>query len=516
MPAAGAILALVLLPAALAAADSRPNLILIVADNQAASLLGPYGNEEIRTPNIDRLAQEGMTFVNAFAANGVCSPSRATLLTGLIPSQTGIHVALQAGTDTEGWSAIEEFRSLPQTLADAGYATGLIGKYHLGNHDEPQLGFRDWVTFTSGHTTAFHDVSVIDNGERYVVEEHLTDFWTRKALTFLERQDGDEPFFLYLAYNGPYMLPPTVTMDVPNRHTDYYRANRPSFPQQPVHPYLRRWTQMRAPSQTMVNEGTTAWTAIGALNNPTAMINTAAETSMVDDGVGQVMDALERLGLDDNTLVIYTSDQGASYGQHGLWGNTSWSFPFTAFDVNMHIPLILRHPGNIDAGARNSRIIAQYDMLPTLLQYLGLEQQRVDNSPGQSFVPLLESRSVDWHDEAFFEFVTVRVLRTPRWKFMKRFDREEPDTLFDMVNDPDETRNLIDDPAHADTIARLDRRLQTFFDRYADPRFDLWNGGTAKGRLLEVHYGKDHIFSDRFPDWQPPFVARETPFSDRN
>jgi arylsulfatase A-like enzyme len=181
----------------------------------------------------------------------------------------------------------------------------------------------------------------------------------------------------------------------------------------------------------------------------------------------------------------------------------------------MHIPLIFRHPGEIDEGSRSSQVIAQYDLLPTLLQYLGLEHGRIENSPGQSFVPLLESRSVDWHGEAYFEFVTVRVVRTARWKYMKRFDRDEPDTLFDMINDPEETHNLIDDPSHKDIVADLDRRLTAFFDRHADPRFDLWKGGTAKGRLLEEHYGKDHIFSDRFPDWRPPCVARETPFSDR-
>jgi arylsulfatase A-like enzyme len=495
------------------AAERPPNVLLIVADNQPASLIGAYGNDAIKTPNIDRLAAEGIRFEHAFAVNGVCSPTRATLMTGLLPSQTGVHVALQAQVDVPGWSAIEEFRTLPQTLNDAGYRTALIGKYHLGNHDEPQLGFEHWITFTSGHTTAFYDVPVIDNGKQYVVEQHLTDFWTDKAVEFLRQQDHDTPFFLYLSYNGPYMLPPSVTMEPRNRHAAYYAEHTPPFPQEPVHPYLRNWAKGRGPTGTMVDEGTTAWTAIGALNNRTAMINTAAETSMVDDGVGKVMAELAALGLDADTLVIYTSDQGASYGHHGIWGNTSWSYPFTVYNVNMQVPLILWHAGRIPASGSNERIVNQFDIFPTLVDYLGVDDKTIENSPGHSFAPMLAGKKTDWTDAAYFEFVTVRAIRTPEWKYMKRFDRDEPDTLFDMRRDPEETRNLLDQPEYADVAAELDGKLTDFFNRYANPRYDLWRGGTAKGRLLEEHYGKDHIFRDRFPDWQSPIIEKAQPYA---
>ena len=125
-----ALLALVCFSAALSAAGSRPNIILIVSDNQSHTLLGTYGNGEIKTPHIDNLAKQGVRFNYAFAVNGVCSPTRATLFTGLMPSQTGIHVALPSDIDVPAWSGIEEFRSLPQTLSEAGYRTGLVGKYH--------------------------------------------------------------------------------------------------------------------------------------------------------------------------------------------------------------------------------------------------------------------------------------------------------------------------------------------------------------------------------------------------
>ena len=500
-------------------APSPPNIILIVADNQSASLIGAYGGREFKTPHIDNLARQGILFSNAFSASGVCSPTRATLLTGLLPSQTGIHVALPSDLDAPGWSGIAEFRSLPQTLAEAGYSTGLVGKYHLGMAQDKQLGFNYWVTFPSGHTTTFYDQTVIDNGEQYQVSEHLTDFWTGKAVEFLAQQRPGKPFFLYLAYNGPYMLPPTVNMETDNRHVEYYRRHTPAMPQAPIHPYLENWARgIRKPSSLMVKEGTTAWEAIRALNNRTAMINAAAETTMVDDGVGKIMDTLRELGLENNTLVIYTSDQGSAYGQHGLWGNTSWSFPFTVQDVNMHIPLIVSHKGEIPEGNTSDRFINQYDLLPTLLDYLGMADKTIANTPGKSFTRLLSGKQVEnWENAAFFEFVTVRVIRTPDWKYMKRLDDEAKGSLFDLVNDPDELRNLIDDPDHKDIVAELDKRLTAFFDRYADRKYDLWKGGSAKALLLEKHYGRDDIFSARFPDWQPPEIRKpEFVFTDLN
>ena len=501
------------MPPGAASAESvaapRPNVILIIADNQPARLLGAYGNSEIATPNIDALARSGTLFRNAFAASGVCSPTRASLLTGLMPSQTGVHVALPGQPELDGWSAIEEFRNLPQTLADAGYATALVGKYHLGRHEHPQLGFSWWVTFPAGHTTTFYDQEVIDNGRSYRVEKHLSDFWTEKAIEFLDtRQGAQDPFFLYLSYNGPYMLPPTVLFPPRNRHAERYRENPPSMPHEPIHPYLEAWARGRGPTEQMLDEGTTAWRAINAINNPVAMINTAAETTMVDDGVGRLLAALHEKGLRDDTLVIYTSDQGARYGHGGMWGNTSWSFPFTVHGVNMEVPLMFAQPGRVAEGRVREEFINQFDVFPTLLDYLGLNDLTIEKSAGRSFAAMLGGADLDWENTAFFEFVTVRVVRTPRWKYMKRFDTNEPHTLFDLVNDPAEKHNLIDDPAHAAVVEELDRRLTAFFARYSAPDYDLWNGGSAKAILLDKHYGRNHIFRDRFPGWREPFVER--------
>ena len=203
-------------------AETRPNIVLIVTDNQSEQVLGAYGKSDIRTPHIDSLAEDGMLFRHAFSASGVCSPTRATLMTGLMPSQHGVHNAMPSQFDIDDWAAVEEFRSLPQTLVESGYATGLVGKYHLGDARQAQMGFEYWVTFPTGHTTTFHGNDIIDNGETYQLDDqHLTDFWTDKALQFIDAQSPEQPFFLYVSYNGPYNLPPLVIAHPRNRHAAY-------------------------------------------------------------------------------------------------------------------------------------------------------------------------------------------------------------------------------------------------------------------------------------------------------
>ena len=273
---------------------TRPNLLLIVTDNQSPGLLGAYGNPDILTPNIDQLAADGLLFEQAYATSGVCSPTRATLLTGLLPSQTGVHNGLPGRFKVPNWSAIEEFRNLPQTLADAGYRTGMVGKYHLGAHAKAQLGFDFWATFRAGHTESFVDVEVTDNGKTLNIADldvHITDYWTQRSVDFVEQQTADQPFFLMVSYNGPYILPPTVNEPPANRHADYYAANPPAMPQFPVHPYLREWAKVTR-MKVDVAGGTYPWAAIDALNNQQAMNKIASEMTMVDDGIGDVLDAL--------------------------------------------------------------------------------------------------------------------------------------------------------------------------------------------------------------------------------
>ena len=502
-----------------------PNIVLILADNLNPTLLGPYGNTDIRTPNLDGMAQEGVTFDRAFAVSGVCSPTRASLLTGLLPSQTGVHNALPSSYDVENWSAIEEFRNLPQTLSDAGYRTGLVGKYHLGQPDNAQLGFDYWVTFPSGHTNSFHGATIIDNGRAYWEEDtHLTDFWTAKAAEFIRKSAGrTEPFFLFLSYNGPYNLAPVVLNPPDNRHAPYYEKHVPASPREPLHPFLKNLIvdaildNREALKDWRTDEGRggnnhqkltwadLAWATADALNDKTAMINVGSEVSMLDDGVGRVLATLETLGLAQDTLVIFTSDQGAAYGQHGLWGNSSQATPVVAYDQNMRIPFIVSHPGKIKAGQTADEMINLYDVLPTLLNYVGLEKLSLRNTPGKSFHDVLLGNKVAWENEVYFEYILTRAIRTPEWKYVKRFLRT-PNELYYLTDDPGENHNLIEDPDYKDTVADLDNRLSVFFNMYAEPEYNVWEGGTAKAVLMCGD--KNEIFEAHFPGWKKPHVEK--------
>jgi arylsulfatase A-like enzyme len=507
-----------------AVAATRPNIVLIVTDNQSEKLLGAYGNSDIRTPNIDSIAGQGMRFTHAYAASGVCSPTRATLMTGLMPSQHGVHNAMPSTFEIEDWAAVEEFRNLPRTLESAGYSTAMIGKYHLGAPQKPQMGFDYWVTFPTGHTTSFHDVQVLDNGATYVLEgEHLTDFWTRKAVDFLESRSNEQPFFLYLSYNGPYNLPPLVLEPPRNRWAAYYAEHAPAFPQEPVNPALRRlaieysnveallaeqgewwYEQAASPDEATARAADSwPWQTIAALNNKTAMIHLASEVSMIDDGVGRVLETLREKGFDDNTIVIFTSDQSSAFGQHGLWGNSSYAQPHPAYMENMRVPLIVREPGMAATGTMSDRVINQVDLFPTILDLAGLTGIRIANSPGRSFAATLHNQAQDGFDAAYYEYITVRAIATREWKYVKRLFGDPPE-LYDLVADPGEYVNLAGNPDHVEVLADLDARLTAFFDEYADDKYDVWHGGTAKALLM--YNDKNEAFEAAFPGFRAPYV----------
>ena len=440
------------------------NLVVIMTDNQGAWTLGCYGNPDIRTPHIDRLASGGMRFTRAMANNAVCSPTRATFLTGLMPSQHGVHCYLRGGRLQMGpkaASTIAEFRTLPEILADAGYACGLVGKWHLGDNLHPQEGFGYWITKPHGHTTAFYDVPIIHEGEVQDEPRYTTEVWTEHATRFI-RANRDQPFFLFLAYNGPYGLGGSLLRPARNRHAAYY-ADKPmtSFPRTEPHPWLKN---NRA-----------------YVGNIQAMRRYAAECSGVDDGVGDVMQTLGRLGLSRNTLVVYVADQGWAGGQGGIWGMGDHTRPLHAFDTTMHIPLIAHHPGGIPGGRTCDRMVATYDLMPTLLGYLGLGDRMpaAPASPGRDASALLRGRAVAWEDVVFYEFENTRAIRTPEWKYVHRHPGG-PHELYHLAADPGEETNLAADPARAARRADLKRRLDAFFARYADPTYDLWRGGRSK------------------------------------
>lgn len=486
------------------------NVLFILTDNQPASILGAYGNPDVRTPNIDRLAREGVRFSNAFAVNGMCSSTRATLMTGLMPSQHGVHNwlddELMDGWPKD-WSAIAEFRTLPLTLANRGYQTAMIGKWHLGQPWRSSVGFQHWVTFTDGHTVDFWNNTIIENGDVYEVKnKHTVDFFAEKAVEFLKDQDSDKPFYLQLNLNGPYLNPPSNMGPARNRHyAKYTGQNFSSFPRVALNANIAE--QLVDPTTRPFLIGKHLQ-SVAMHNDPATMANVASQNTVVDDAVGRVLAALEASGQADSTLVIYSSDQGNFYGQHGLWQHNVVTVPTNLYEAAMNIPLIIRHPGVISPGGNDARLIGQYDVPATILDYLGIDVS-LEGSPGRSFSPLLRGEKSNWNDEVFYEQEESRGIRTPEFAFWNRLEGTGADELYDMKSDPGQHKNLIDDPALAATVIGLEKRLTAFFSHYADSEYDLWHGGIAKGSVV-----RPEIFRKLYgPQWRSRTDLKE-PFTE--
>ena len=456
----------------------QPNILLIMTDNQGAWTLGCYGNTEIRTPALDRLAADGVRFAEACCVNPVCSPNRATCLTGLMPSQHGVHNWLgtekpDAQMGPAAYCTIEEFDNLPRFLSSAGYRCSLSGKWHLGDSLRPQLGFTSWFTMPHGHTRTFYNAEAIRDGAVYREPRYFTDAIADHAIDCL-RASAEEPFFLYVAFNGPYGLDEDLRAGHRNRHTAYY-ADKPlrCFPREEVHPWLRGNRDV--------------------INNDVAIRGYAAAVSGVDDGVARILATLDDLGLRENTIVIFTADQGFYGGHHGLWGMADHARPLPVFDENLRIPLLWRYPSGIPTGGVSNLPVCTYDLYPTLLDVLALPGGARDapwgdglERPGRSYAAALRG------DEA----VARRPADLPRVRehadgARGRLEVHPPPTERPgRVVPPRRRSRRTRQPDRRSGVCRgageMRTRLDAFFARYAQPEYDLWAGGRSKaGRITE-------------------------------
>jgi arylsulfatase A-like enzyme len=503
-----AMVGLICLSGSMSAADSKkpPNVLLIMSDNQPKALLGAYGNKDIKSPNIDRLALDGIRFENVFAVNGMCSPTRATLLTGLMPSQHGLHNWLDdkmLGEWPADWVAIQEFRTLPLTLKNRGFQTALIGKWHLGQPRQPAKGFDYWLTFPYGHTLSFYDNIIIDNGKEYPLKDkHIVDFFTEKAVEYIQNYDGKKPFYLQLVYDGPYMNPPTnVGPDPKNKfYKDYehHKFSESTFPRERINENILQQLYTLDLKKDFMGR---IFMAVLRMNGDQATYaNIAAQNAIVDDGVGKVLAALKSKGIEEDTVVIYMTDQGNLIGQHGIWTHITATTPSSPYNYPLNIPFIVRHKGSIPAGGINHMMIGQYDIALTILDYLDFSEGKFDRSPGRSFAKALKGGTIEnWGDEVFIEQEETRAIITSRYAYWKRLKGTGVPELYDLEKDPDQNKNVYGQENYNEVAQNLDRKLTQYFEKYSDPRYDLWKGGRVKGSTM-----RPEIFKKLYGnDWAP-------------
>ena len=433
------------------------NVVFILTDDQGVWAAGCYGNPEIRTPNIDRLAQTGMRFENFFVATPVCSPSRATLFTGLISSQHGVHDWIHGGNvGPDAIRYMEGETAYTDIMAKHGYICGLSGKWHLGDSQHPQFSLSHWYAHQKGGGP-YYNAPMIREGKLVNEPGYVTNLITDDALEFLEA-NADRTFYLSVHYTAPHS--PWIDNHPKEIVDSYDDCAFDSCPQEPKHPWARFNLQCHG--------------------NRECLKGYFAAVTAMDTDVGRILDRLEELGLRDKTLIAFISDNGFSCGHHGFWGKGNGTWPRNMYENSIKVPAIFSHPSRIPQGVVQTEMVSAYDFMPTLLDYLDLPLPVGGNPPGNSFLPLLLGELGRGHEEVIIydEYGPVRMIRTKEWKYVHRYP-DGPYELYDLTNDPDERRNLSEDASQAGRKAELKSKLEEWFALYVNPARDgLKDDGT--------------------------------------
>lgn len=391
--------------------ERPPNVVVILADDQGWGDLSLHGNTNLSTPNIDSLAHDGAMFEH-FYVNSVCAPTRAEFLTGRYHGRGGVR---GVSTGQERLNADEH--TIAQTFQAAGYATGAFGKWHNGTqhpYHPNARGFEEFYGFTEGHWGHYFDYELDHNGELVRGEGYVIDDFTNKAMNFME-QNRDRPFFAYLPYNTPHS-----PMQVPDEYWQRFESRELAM-------------RNRDPESEDVPKTRAA----------------LAMVENIDWNVGRVLAKLGELGLAENTVVLYFSDNGPNSwrwnaGMKGRKGSVD--------EGGLRSPLLVRWPGQIPAGQRISNVAGAIDLLPTLSDLAGIEVRATKPLDGRSLVPLLRGQDAQWEDRLLYSLRSARgqlqlSIRTERF----RLDPEG--RLFDIENDPGQHHDAAEDfPEEAERL----------------------------------------------------------------
>lgn len=419
------------------AGATPPNIVFIYTDDQAPTAAGFAGNEELKTPNIDRIASEGITIPNAFTVTPVCSPSRAALVTSRYACELGILDWINPRSETE-LGLNPNTITWMELLQQAGYRTALSGKWHLGTADRyhPTLqGYDEFMGIRDGGCPPKNPVLEID-GHDTKTEGFTVDLVTEHALEFIKKNKAG-PFLSSVHYREPH------SAWLPTRDEDWepYKNLDPTLPE-PVHPDL---------NTKLVKKRTREY---------------YASVASVDRNVGRILDLLDELKIAENTIVVFTSDHGYHNGHHGLWfkGNAHWvlnelppqQYPNIArlrrpnmYDQALRVPTAIRWPAGLKGGRTVPQTMSNLDWYPTLLSMTQVPIPDDLTLRGRDFTPMLKGLRIAWDNDLYSEYsmrhgakTDMRSWRTPDWKYMIDFANPGREELYDLKSDPKELNNL--------------------------------------------------------------------------
>ena len=468
------------------------HVLFILADDMGQWAMGAYGNKEIHTPNLDRLAKEGLLFTNAFCNTPVCSASRTSYFTGRLPSQHAVHDCIEGGNGCEDegipYTKTETFYT--DIIGDYRYkyTCGISGKIHIGDQQVPQHSFKHWFVHQRG-SADYYNPPMVKNGTCVNVNGYVTDIITDDAIDFLKAHASDEnPFYLSVHYTAPHepytrdglaelMHPPDIVRL-------YDNCSFSSCPQEPRNPFYR--TRDSLTTQ--------------CLGNRECLKGYYAAVTAMDYNIGRLLKTLNNLGLDNNTVVVFTSDHGFNAGHHGMWGKGNAVYPLNFFETSLRIPLIWRHKGAITPGVEHS-VVQVVDFAPTLLDYAGrFTFVEPGLLPGESYRDLLIStsnRNSRVNRTIYGEYGEARFGRFDgNMKFVTR--KTGHMELYDLTRDKNEKNNLLQpsltevDNDYNTAISNYDRAMRYWFSYYENPWVSGWiMPVTGQGQTQSVANGSN-------------------------
>ncbi len=461
---------------------SRPNLLYIFADQLRYHSTGLGGERQTSTPNIDRLARDGVNFTDAISNTPVCTPYRAIMLTG--------RYAHACGPFTNFIRLPDDERTVGELLKAQGYNTGYIGKWHLsgarGVEYEPpgagRHGFDHWASFAFNHRHN-KDVYYADGPEPVWGDGYQTDGETERAIKFIERQTPKEPFCLFVSWGPPH--PPYAAWNMPPKYLERYGTLEELARSELDENRQKVWREWQKPLRFTPRTLSHRPNVEGKRLNDFAVATYYAMTDWVDDCLGRILAALERAGLAQNTIVVFSSDHGEMLGSHGMRGKMVF------YEESVRIPFLVRWPARIQPGTTSDACISAVDFLPTLLGLMDVPAP--DNVQGMNLSHCALGKAGPEPDGAIIASYTgyeqynpgweYRGVRTKRYTYARSLQElwmdygprkgrtysDEPQHfLFDNANDPYQTTNLAADPNHKGTVEELEARVKRYLDETGD------------------------------------------------
>ncbi len=446
-------------------ATERPNFLVVVLDDVRFDDFGFAGQPFVRTPNFDRVAREGMRFVNAFAPIPLCSPNRACILTGQYAHSHGVIDNSDSGPRSH------QLDTFPMALNRTGYETAFVGKWHMGLDDTPRPGFDEWLSFRGqGH---YFDPEVNDNGKLRKLTGYATDLFSQRAAEFIRRR-RERPFLAYLSHKAVH---PNLFQDADGsiRHVPADggftppRRLRRLYEEEPIprRPNARSFGNGKPALERRI-EGVPAL-GPGTGTPDDVVRNRLRILTAADQAFAEVLRAVEETGQTDNTVIILTSDHGYFYGEHGLNEERR-----LAYEESIRVPLAIRWPPRVAPGSEASGFALSIDIASTVLELAGAAP--IPGMHGRSLLPLLEGcMPRDWRRSVLIEYFSDTVwprmvnmgyqaVRTQRWKYIRYTELVGMDELYDLQTDPYEVRNLYDeaglDEIRAELRVELDNLLR--------------------------------------------------------